>query len=260
METKPVEEYKDPCQTPGTEVSGSEKNKDVTHSVLEENTERCSDRISSQNLEDNRQNIDEKDEQLKQDDTQTSSKIPGIIIMKIKAEEGKKYTVKLKSKRGNSSDSKDSDSNSDSDEIVRNTKKLRKIISSSDDSSVASTPKAALDRDQSPVCSSVTGAKPRSATPQPPVAGMYMAKVTSIVDHPMLFKKTQKSPVFGEPAFDSISVLAGGIPQMPAVTDDLSSLNPQSGLQPFMSDKPVIGFQDIPLCAALSSSNVSKSS
>lgn len=67
-------------------------------------------------------------------------------------------------------------------------------------------------------------------------------------DSVSLLKRTPKSPVFGEPPFDVTPA-----PSSKSQNDVALEKRAEVKIQPFMSDRPVIGFQDIPSCSALSS-------
>nr|XP_039271168.1 uncharacterized protein LOC120345693 [Styela clava] len=176
---------------------------------------------------------------------ESSPKNPGKIILKIKAQEGKKYSVKVDTR--SSTPDKTSESDEDSKSIIRKSRRLSQVISSSGESG-----------DDLEKSNDLGGSDPRmidsyAMLSQLSLPGMYTGKVVSVIDTHLL-KRTQKSPVFGEPAFESMSSLTKTITPSLSVTAN-SSESSNTKCQPFISDKPVIGFQDIPSCTALSSSN-----
>lgn len=183
----------------------------------------------------------------------SSPKLPGKIILRIKSEEGKQYTVRL-----NPVDKPSARSSTDSEEeeIVRKRKLSHVILSSgesSDDLMAAGDATA-----HGAAAAGATTIKPMETYSMlnqlaPPA---YSGKAAGMIDHHSLLKRTQKSPVFGEPAFEGLSQIPKKGPTLglPTAPDALKSDKlSESENQPFMSNKPVIGFQDIPSCTALSS-------
>lgn len=135
-------------------------------------------------------------------------------------------------------------SDTDDDEIVRKNRRLSQVIMSSGESSDD------LERLQNLTRNAEKLTDNYSMLTQLALPSSFSTKSTS--DSVSLLKRTPKSPVFGEPPFDVTRAPSSSKSQNDVALEKRADVK----LQPFMSDRPVIGFQDIPSCSALSSVTV----